>query len=72
MNEESVTDEAVEFKIIKPNLVFREIDWNKVTDLKDIKNILMAMNLQIHDDVDNPDSQVNCIRHLFKGTRNDS
>ena len=47
------------------SVVARTIDWDKVTTVEDIKAILIAMDLNISDDVDDPDHQIAKIRYLL-------
>jgi hypothetical protein len=45
--------------------VKRTIDWDKVTGFDDIKAILIAMDLNVTDIPDEPDSKIAGIRYLL-------
>lgn len=47
------------------SVVQRKIDWDKVTTLEDIKAIMIAMDLNVSDDIDDSDHIIAGIRHLL-------
>ncbi len=47
------------------SVIKRTIDWDKVTTVEDIKAILIGMDLNVHDEPDNPNHQLAGVRYLF-------